>query len=99
MLTMNDRREMIEDAALLVTGDRIVEVGKSTDLVARHPAEPVTDLKGNITLPGLVDTHVHTAQCMLRGVSEATPPPDFRTWLFGRIFSLQTSPIHVGEFG
>ena len=89
ILTMNDRREIIEGGALLVSGDRIGEVGKTADLTARHPSEPVTSLKGNITLPGLVDTHVHTAQCLLRGISEATPPPDFRTWLFGRIFSLQ----------
>ena len=89
ILTMNDRREMIRDGALLVVDNRISEVGKSVDLVADHPMEQVTDLKGNIVLPGLVDTHVHTSQCMLRGISEATPPPDFHAWLFGRIFALQ----------
>jgi cytosine/adenosine deaminase-related metal-dependent hydrolase len=89
ILTMNDRREIVDDGALLVSGDRITAVGKTADLVARHPSEPITDLRGNITLPGLVDTHVHTAQCMLRGISETTPPPDFHTWLFGRIFALQ----------
>ncbi len=89
ILTMNARREILTDGALLVTGDRIVEVAKTADLLARHPQEPITDLRGNITLPGLVDTHVHTAQCMLRGISEATPPPDFHAWLFGRIFTLQ----------
>lgn len=89
ILTMNDRREMIRDGALLVVGSRIRDIGKSADLIASRPGERVTDLKGNIVLPGLVDTHVHTAQCMLRGISEATPPADFRAWLFGRIFSLQ----------
>jgi cytosine/adenosine deaminase-related metal-dependent hydrolase len=89
ILTMNARREIIDDGALLVSGNRIADVGKTTDLVAAHPDEPITDLRGNITLPGLVDTHVHTAQCMLRGISDATPPPDFRAWLFGRIFTLQ----------
>ncbi len=89
ILTMNPLREIITDGALLVRGNRIAAVGKSSELRAAYPREPVTDLRGGITLPGLIDTHVHTAQCMLRGVSEASPPPDFRSWLFGRIFSLQ----------
>lgn len=89
ILTLDDERRIITDGALLVTGDRIAAVGKATELRAAHPEEPTTSLGGGITLPGLIDTHVHTAQCMLRGVSEAAPAPDFRSWLFGRIFALQ----------
>ncbi|MFN3215089.1 MAG: amidohydrolase family protein, partial [Acidimicrobiales bacterium] len=88
ILTLDDERRIITDGALLVSGDTIVAVGKTTDLRVAHPDEPTTSL-GGITLPGLIDTHVHTAQCMLRGVSEAAPAPDFRSWLFGRIFALQ----------
>ncbi|MGI9623599.1 MAG: amidohydrolase family protein [Acidimicrobiales bacterium] len=89
ILTLNDRREILQDGAILVSGNRVADIGKTTDLTEQYPSESVVDLHGNITLPGLFDTHVHTAQCMLRGISEATPPPDFHSWLFGRIFTLQ----------
>ncbi|MDH3754295.1 MAG: amidohydrolase [Acidimicrobiia bacterium] len=91
VLTMNDRREIIDDGAVVVSGDRIEAVGKTADLLAGHSDHDEIDLRGHIVLPGLVNTHVHTAQCMLRGVSEGKRLGDFSEWLFGRIFPLQGS--------
>ena len=34
---MNATRDIIRHGAVLIDGDRIVEVGKSADLEARHP--------------------------------------------------------------
>lgn len=91
VLTMNSTREIISDGAILVNGDRIVAIGKTADLVARNPGHDEVNLSGHIVLPGLIDTHVHMAQCMLRGVSEGRRLADFSNWLFGRIFPLQGS--------
>jgi len=89
ILTLNERREIIDHGALLVRDSRILDVGQADELAERYPNDDRTDLGGGITLPGLVDTHVHTAQCMLRGISEVKPAPDFHSWLYGRIFALQ----------
>jgi len=91
ILTMNPTREIIEDGAILTRGKHIEAVGKTDELVAAHPGEETTDLSGHIVLPGLIDTHVHTAQCMLRGISECGAVGEFSNWLFGRIFPLQGS--------
>ncbi len=91
ILTMNSGRVIIDDGAILVTGDRIAAIGKSAELIATNPHEQQIDLNGHIVLPGLIDAHVHTAQCMLRGVSEGKRLADFSDWLFGRIFPLQGS--------
>jgi cytosine/adenosine deaminase-related metal-dependent hydrolase len=91
ILTMNPSREIIDDGAILVTGDRIDAIGKTAALLAANPHEEETDLAGHIVLPGLIDAHVHMAQCMLRGVSEGRGLADFSNWLFGRIFPLQGS--------
>jgi cytosine/adenosine deaminase-related metal-dependent hydrolase len=91
ILTMNPSREIIDDGAILVTGDRIEAIGKTAALLAANPHEEETDLGGHIVLPGLIDAHVHMAQCMLRGVSEGRGLADFSNWLFGRIFPLQGS--------
>ena len=91
IITMNPTREIIDDGAIVVSGDRIEAVGKTAELRARHRSADEVDLSGHIVLPGLVDTHVHLAQTMLRGVSEGKRLRDFSNWLFGRIFPLQGS--------
>ena len=91
IITMNTDREIVDDGAIRVDGDRIGAIGKTVELLAAHPGEEQIDLSGHIVMPGLVDAHVHTAQCMLRGVSEGKRLADFSNWLFGRIFPLQGS--------
>jgi hypothetical protein len=49
--------------AMLVGGDRIVEIGTAWE-VTGHPLAPVAekvDLKGRRVIPGLIDTHMHFA--------------------------------------
>ena len=91
IITMNPNREIIDDGALAVSGDRIEAVGKTAELRSRYPAADEVDLTGHIVMPGLIDTHVHLAQTMLRGVSEGKRLADFSNWLFARIFPLQGS--------
>ena len=91
IITMNPNREIIEDGALVVSGDRIAAVGKTAELRNRYPEADEVDVRGHIVMPGLIDTHVHLAQTMLRGVSEGKRLPDFSSWLFARIFPLQGS--------
>lgn len=91
ILTMNARREILQHGAVVVRGNRFEAVGPRRELCERYPEEAVMDLKGNILLPGLIDTHVHMAQCMLRGVSEGRKFQDLSNWLIERIFPLQGS--------
>ena len=46
-------------AQSLVHGTEIVEVGKTDELRAAHPYEPVLNAKGKVVLPGFVDPHTH----------------------------------------
>jgi imidazolonepropionase len=50
---------LLEDAAVLIGGEQIVEVGPSVELLQRHPNEPRLDASGCAVLPGLVDPHTH----------------------------------------
>ena len=69
ILTMNARRQILEHGAVAVTGQTIEAVGKSREIVERYPEKRRIDCNGNLLMPGLIDTHVHLAQCMLRGIS------------------------------
>ncbi len=91
IITMNPNREIIEDGAVVVSGDSLEAVGKTAALKRRYPAADEVDLTDHIVMPGLIDTHVHLAQTMLRGVSEGKRLADFSNWLFSRIFPLQGS--------
>lgn len=91
VITMNPGREIITDGAIVVSGDRIEAVGKAAELRGRYPDAEEVDLAGHIVMPGLIDTHVHLAQTMLRGLSEGKRLAEFSNWLFGRIFPLQGS--------
>ena len=66
---MNARREIVGHGAVAVIGKEIAAVGKSREVVDRFPQEQRIDCNGNLLMPGLIDTHVHLAQCMLRGIS------------------------------
>ncbi len=51
----------IRDGVVVVEGDRIVAVGKSTEVAVPEGARRI-DVSGKHVAPGLVDTHVHYGQ-------------------------------------
>jgi len=67
IITVNSSREIILDGAILVHGNLIAAVDKTDVLIKAHPSEEVTNLEGRIIIPGLISTHMHTAQTLLRG--------------------------------
>jgi len=69
IITVNTSRDVLLDGAIFVQGDRIVNIGKTADLTSKHSSEETFDLTGRIIIPGLISTHMHTAQTLLRGTS------------------------------
>jgi len=63
VVTMNDSGDVVFDGTVVVDGDRITDVGKTADVLARQSTEGarVIDATGKAVLPGLVDLHYHTA--------------------------------------
>lgn len=88
ILTMNPRREIITSGAVAVSGKKIEALGKSREIVERFPDKKRINCNGNVLMPGLIDTHVHTAQAMLRGCADDLGLLD---WLFHRVWVLQGS--------
>lgn len=51
---------VIDDGAVYTEGERIVDVGPTSRVLASHPrAESVIDAAGKVVLPGFVDAHTH----------------------------------------
>ena len=51
---------IIEDGAVYVQGEEILDVGTTAEVLTRHPHPGTTlDASGKVVLPGLVDAHSH----------------------------------------
>jgi cytosine/adenosine deaminase-related metal-dependent hydrolase len=86
IITMNQRREIIQDGAVVIEENGIVDVGKTKKIKSSHRVEREIDCRGKLVLPGLVDCHVHLAQALIRGCADdmALIP-----WLRQRVLPLQ----------
>ena len=59
---------IIPDGAVLIDGEHIAAVGKSSDLLERYPHEPRYDASGRVVMPGFVDPHTHLVWAGQRAV-------------------------------
>jgi cytosine/adenosine deaminase-related metal-dependent hydrolase len=74
LITMNDSRQVIEDGALAIAGDRIVAVGKREVLARIVSAKTVMDGRRFAVTPGFVDAHIHiTGDPLTRGFARGAP--------------------------
>jgi cytosine/adenosine deaminase-related metal-dependent hydrolase len=86
IVTVDPQRRIITDGALVIQQDRIAAVGKAAELKERYPAEERVDLGGKLIIPGLIDTHVHLAQALIRGCADDMALIE---WLCDRVWVLQ----------
>jgi cytosine/adenosine deaminase-related metal-dependent hydrolase len=94
IITMNTKRHIITNGAVVTDGKNISAVGKTREIIERFPEESRIDCNGGILMPGLVDTHVHISQTMLRGLLEGDGPADFFDWLVKYIWPMQGNFTH-----
>ena len=70
LITMNEQREVLDKASVCVEKDRIAAVGTRQDLERRFPTAEVVDCTGKIVMPGMVNTHTHLFQTLLKGLGD-----------------------------
>jgi 5-methylthioadenosine/S-adenosylhomocysteine deaminase len=70
VVTMNPNREIIENGAVAIDGTDIVAVGPVADVAARFRGRDTLDARGQIVLPGLVNTHTHAPMVLYRGLAD-----------------------------
>ena len=70
VVTMDERRRILSDAAIAIDQQRIVAVDTSQTLRKRHADAEFLDAAGMVAIPGLIDTHAHADQSLLRGLGD-----------------------------
>lgn len=88
-ITMNETREIIKNASILIEDDKIKEVGPSRLLDPKADAETeIIDATDQIILPGLINAHYHNNQQLARGLADNTFLP---TFLHDRIYPFESA--------
>jgi len=85
VLTMDQKRRIIRNGSVLIEGQKIAGIGKRDEL-AKEKAELVIDARNMIVMPGMIDTHVHLAQALIRGCADDVSLVD---WLKKYVWVLQ----------
>lgn len=86
IVTMDPKRRVMQEGSIMVENGRIVDLGEPSTVGKRHKADLRISAKGKAVIPGLVDTHVHLAQGLLRGCADDLSLVE---WLAKRVWPLQ----------
>ena len=78
LVTWNDDMDIIVDGALYIDGDRIFDLGSSSQLIQKYPGVEILDARGQILMPGNICSHTHFYGAFARGMAiPGEPPKDF----------------------
>ena len=74
VITMDPARRVIEDGAVAIEGDRIVEVGPRREVEASHRSSGrVIEASGKVVMPGLIDGHGHAGHSLVKTLGVGRP--------------------------
>ena len=75
-VTMNARRDLIRDAAVVVDAGAIVEVGKAATIAGRYRARRTLGGPDKLLTPGLIDCHDHAVHFLSKGMIDDMRYPE-----------------------
>lgn len=84
ILTVNNQNDVILDGAIGFEDDRIIYVGPTPEEFNEY--DRIIDAGQRTVIPGLVNTHGHTAMSLLRGYADDLPLQD---WLEKKMWPLE----------
>jgi len=90
VVTEDAQRRVIEDGAVAIRGDSIVEVGTAAELFGKYSARNQINQPNAILAPGLINTHTHAAMSLFRGIANDLKLQD---WLEKFIFPAEAKNV------
>lgn len=86
ILTIDENYLEFESGFIAVDGQKIVDVGDMRAGRAIYTADRVIDGRGRFAIPGLINTHTHSAMVLFRGYANDLP---LWEWLSEKIWPLE----------
>lgn len=93
IVTVDQHRRIILNGHIIIKGSHITRVSSGAPDDAPRDAT-IISLPGRIVIPGLINTHAHVAQSLLRGLAEDLP---LHSWLCDRIWPLEAAYAAEGD--
>jgi 5-methylthioadenosine/S-adenosylhomocysteine deaminase len=90
MVTMDAERRILEDGAVAVKGDSIVDIGTRAQIEAKYEAAARIDARSRLILPGFINGHVHVPMTLLRGLKDDVT---LDVWLKDYIFPAEAKNV------
>lgn len=92
VVTMDAQRRVIENGAIAIVGDHIVDIGTRAEIDKAWQAKQRVDRADAILTPGLINTHTHAPMSLFRGIAD-----DLRLqeWLEKYIFPAEAKNVDV----
>ncbi|MBL8231994.1 MAG: amidohydrolase family protein [Bryobacterales bacterium] len=90
VVTMDGSRRILEDGAVAVRGERIVEVGPRAEIDRKYKAARRLNKPRAVLMPGLIDTHTHAPMVLMRGIADDRRLQD---WLENFIFPAEAKNV------
>ena len=79
VLTMDDSHTVLDNADVLVSGERIAAVGQNLEV---PEGTAVIDASGGIVMPGMIDTHRHMWQTAMRAYGADWTLTQYFVWYY-----------------
>lgn len=96
ILTMDERFNLYESGYLIVRDSEILDLGPGT-LPKKYLVKKIIDAQGKVLMPGLINTHSHSAMSLLSGVGEGMK---LESWLKAmNVYesSLNAEDVYIGS--
>ncbi|WP_444994187.1 TRZ/ATZ family hydrolase [Aliikangiella sp. IMCC44359] len=84
---MSKPNHWLEKHAVVVTNNSITDILPNTQLEQKYPDTTVTQLNGQVLMPGFINSHCHSPMNLLRGLSDDLP---LKEWLEKAIWPVET---------
>ena len=92
VVTMDRVRAIVEDGAVVIKGDTILEVGSRAELEGKYQAAQTIDARGTLVLPGFVNGHTHVPMTLFRGLHDDVTLDE---WLHKYIFPAEAKNVNA----
>jgi len=90
VITENSTRQILSPGAVAIDGANIVDVDTPAAIAARYTAGQTIEVRDQVVLPGLINTHTHAPMVMYRGLADDLALMD---WLQKYIFPAEARTV------
>jgi 5-methylthioadenosine/S-adenosylhomocysteine deaminase len=90
VITQDAAHRIVTPGAVAIDATDIVEVGTPEAIAARYQPRDTIDARGQVILPGLINTHTHAPMVMYRGLADDLALMD---WLQKYIFPAEAKTV------